>query len=81
MTDRICDSLTYDDLQLERFWMQANIPVSILAGCGVWCVYNIASDRYKSFAKELRYLFGFGALLIAAHQIVSTSVFTIPGLY
>ena len=28
--------------QLERFWMQSNIVVSVLSGCGVWCVYRLS---------------------------------------
>ncbi|XP_063678706.1 protein O-mannosyl-transferase TMEM260-like [Bolinopsis microptera] len=52
---------------LERFWMQANIPVSILAGCGMWCLYSFIAERWK--VEKLHYLLGLVALLVGTHQI------------
>ena len=51
--------------------MQSNIPVSILAGCGIWCVYTPIKEKCNSLGTVLYYALGVGALAMAAYQIVS----------
>ena len=51
--------------------MQSNIPVSILAGCGIWCVYAPIKEKCNSLGTVLYYALGVGALAMAAYQIVS----------
>ncbi|XP_063693245.1 protein O-mannosyl-transferase TMEM260-like isoform X1 [Bolinopsis microptera] len=54
---------------LERFWMQSNIPVSILAGCGIWCLYSPIKGKCSSLGTVLYYGLGVGALIMGAYQI------------
>ena len=52
--------------------MQSNIPVSILAGCGMWCLYTPIKDKCSNVGTVVYYLLGVGALLMGAYQIVSS---------
>ena len=51
--------------------MQSNIPVSILAGCGIWCLYSPIKEKCSSLGTVLYYGLGVGALIMGAYQIVS----------
>ncbi|KAL5251534.1 hypothetical protein ACHWQZ_G017040 [Mnemiopsis leidyi] len=54
---------------LERFWMQSNVAVSILSGCGLWFVYSLISQRHKSSSHLLHCFLCAAALSAGAHQI------------
>ena len=53
--------------------MQSNIVISILGGCGMWCLYEPVSERVKCdmLNKILHAVLGIGAVAAALFQIVS----------
>ena len=54
---------------LERFWMQSNIVVSVLSGCGLWTLYSTILTKYPRFKSGLNAIFLIGALLVASCQV------------
>lgn len=54
--------------------MQSNIPVSILAGCGIWIIYSIVTRYVKYGEKVLVVGLAVGAALVGAFQIVSQAL-------
>ena len=61
--------------------MQVNLPVSILAGCGLWFVFSLIATHYSRITKILYCVFGVGALCVAAYQFVSKFVVLVPHFY
>ena len=54
---------------LERFWMQSNIVVSVLSGCGLWTLYSTILTKYPRLKNGLYAIFSIGALLVAWRQV------------
>ena len=54
---------------LERFWMQSNIVVSVLSGCGLWTLYSTILTKNPAFKSGLYAIFSIGALLVALRQV------------
>ena len=54
---------------MERFWMQSNIVVSLLSGCGLWTLYSTILAKCPRFRNGLYAIFLIGALLVASRQV------------
>ena len=55
---------------LERFWMQSNIVVSVLSGCGLWTLYSTILKKYPRYRNGLYAIFSIGALLVTSRQVL-----------
>ena len=58
-------------IQLERFWMQANLVISLLGGCGLWTLYSLLVKRYPNLERNIYMILSIGSVLFGARQAVS----------
>ena len=63
--------------QLERFWIQSNIVVSLLGGVGFWTLYCIILKKYPNSERGLYATFTIGAVMIASQQVVSATLLSL----